>query len=139
MQQTVLPSLHDSLLLRYTAFSAALSSTGQGKGKGKEGLARLLASSRPSVRFFEGVFAGDESDPEVLGLVYERWRSVKGQEAEAGLCWAEWLVRHGEGAKAGGVFRQALGAAPSEAREGMEARWRGVLDAGSGDIEMLST
>lgn len=129
MQQDVLPSVHDTLLLRYVVFSSHVPPGNRKQQERRDDFARVLNANRPSVHFYQAIFAAKIDDREILELAYERWRGIKGQEGEAGMCWAEWLVRQGDGVNGGEVFRQAVKAVRGEAREMMEVKWREVLDS----------
>jgi U3 small nucleolar RNA-associated protein 6 len=71
-----------------------------------------------------------ETDGAILKRVYEHWRRRDGEEAEASVAWAAWLVRSGRGDEAREVVVRARSTLGEEegARAELEARWRAVLD-----------
>jgi hypothetical protein len=80
-----------------------------------------VSTSLQSV-LFEHEASLAEPSREVLQCIYSSWRTIKGEEIEAGLKWAEWLLKTGDGKEAFNVVKN-LGGKPE-----VESRWGKILE-----------
>ncbi|KAH7926525.1 hypothetical protein BV22DRAFT_1008879 [Leucogyrophana mollusca] len=138
MRDSSLRTVHEMLLLRYTStiLYGSGASASHDSHRRLKSIRRMSNAYLPTARVWSQVFSlevarGDASDGDLLGVVYENWRSTDGVNAALG--WAGWLMDHGRGQEAMKIVTAVMGQLDLEQRATLENQWKQRIDGAGGD------